>query len=217
MSKRGVLTVISGFSGAGKGTLMKKLVEKYQYGLSVSATTRTPREGEVHGREYFFLSREEFEQMIDRKELIEWAEYVGNYYGTPKTYVEEQLAQGKDVILEIEIQGALQVRDIFPEASLVFVTPPTAKELRERLVSRGTEDIAAIDKRMNRAIEESKFMPQYDYIVINDKLEDCVEELHQLIEKEEQRQNSTNAPRETKDYKEFILKIQKELKELVTI
>lgn len=211
MSRKGVLAVISGFSGAGKGTLMKKLVEKYQYGLSVSATTRTPREGEVHGREYFFLSKEEFEQMIKNKELIEWAEYVGNYYGTPKTYVEEQLAQGKDVILEIEIQGALQVRDIFPDVSLVFVTPPTAKELKERLVNRGTEDIATIDKRMSRAIEESKFMPQYDYIVINDKLEDCVEELHQLIEKEGERQNTTSESRKKEDYSEFIQKIQKEL------
>lgn len=211
MSKRGVLTVISGFSGAGKGTLMKKIVEKYQYGLSVSATTREPREGEVHGREYFFLSKAEFEQMIEKKELIEWAEYVGNYYGTPKAYVEEQLAKGKDVILEIEIQGALQVRNIFPDVTLVFVTPPTAKELRERLVSRGTEDLATIEKRMNRAIEESKFMPQYDYIVINDKLEDCVEELHQLIEKEGERQNTTNEPRKAQDYKEFIQKIQKEL------
>lgn len=211
MSRKGVLAVISGFSGAGKGTLMKKLVEKYQYGLSVSATTRTPREGEVHGREYFFLSKEEFEQMIKNKELIEWAEYVGNYYGTPKTYVEEQLAQGKDVILEIEIQGALQVRDIFPDVSLVFVTPPTAKELKERLVNRGTEDIATIDKRMSRAIEEGKFMPQYDYIVINDKLEDCVEKLHQLIEKEGERQNTTSEPRKKEDYSEFIQKIQKEL------
>lgn len=211
MSRRGVLTVISGFSGAGKGTLMKKIVEKYQYGLSVSATTREPREGEVHGREYFFLSKAEFEQMIEKKELIEWAEYVGNYYGTPKAYVEEQLTKGKDVILEIEIQGALQVRNIFPDVTLVFVTPPTAKELRERLVSRGTEDLATIEKRMNRAIEESKFMPQYDYIVINDKLEDCVEELHQLIEKEGERQNTTNEPRKAQDYKEFIQKIQKEL------
>lgn len=211
MSRRGVLTVISGFSGAGKGTLMKKIVEKYQYGLSVSATTRTPREGEVHGREYFFLSKEEFEQMIEKKELIEWAEYVGNYYGTPKAYVEEQLAKGKDVILEIEIQGALQVRNIFPDVTLVFVTPPTAKELKERLVNRGTEDLATIDKRMTRAIEESKFMPQYDYIVINDKLEDCVEELHQLIEKEGERQNTTNEPRKTQNNKEFIQKIQKEL------
>lgn len=211
MSRRGVLTVISGFSGAGKGTLMKKIVEKYQYGLSVSATTRAPREGEVHGREYFFLSKDEFEQMIEKKELIEWAEYVGNYYGTPKAYVEEQLSKGKDVILEIEIQGALQVRNIFPDVTLVFVTPPTAKELKERLVSRGTEDLATIEKRMTRAIEESKFMPQYDYIVINDKLEDCVEELHQLIEKEGERQNSTNEPRKLQDYKEFIQKIQKEL------
>lgn len=211
MSRRGVLTVISGFSGAGKGTLMKKIVEKYQYGLSVSATTRAPREGEVHGREYFFLTKEEFEQMIEKKELIEWAEYVGNYYGTPKAYVEEQLSKGKDVILEIEIQGALQVRNIFPDVTLVFVTPPTAKELKERLVSRGTEDLATIEKRMTRAIEESKFMPQYDYIVINDKLEDCVEELHQLIEKEGERQNTTNEPRKLQDYKEFIQKIQKEL------
>lgn len=211
MSRRGVLTVISGFSGAGKGTLMKKIVEKYQYGLSVSATTRAPREGEVHGREYFFLSKDEFEQMIEKKELIEWAEYVGNYYGTPKAYVEEQLSKGKDVILEIEIQGALQVRNIFPDVTLVFVTPPTAKELKERLVSRGTEDLATIEKRMTRAIEESKFMPQYDYIVINDKLEDCVEELHQLIEKEGERQNTTNEPRKLQDYKEFIQKIQKEL------
>lgn len=211
MSRRGVLTVISGFSGAGKGTLMKKIVEKYHYGLSVSATTRAPRNGEVHGREYFFLSKEEFKQMIEKNELIEWAEYVGNYYGTPKAYVEEQLDKGKDVILEIEIQGALQVRNIFPDVTLVFVTPPTAKELRERLVSRGTEDAATIDKRMSRAVEESKFMPQYDYIVINDKLEDCVEELHQLIEKEGERQNTTKEPRKIQDYGAFIQKIQEEL------
>lgn len=214
MSRKGVLTVVSGFSGAGKGTLMKALVEKYQYGLSVSATTRSPREGEKDGREYFFLSKEKFEQMIEHDEFIEWAKYVDNYYGTPKAYVEEQLAKGKDVILEIEIQGALQVRDIFPDVLLVFVTPPSAIELRNRLVNRGTEDLAIIDKRMSRAVEESEFMDQYDEIAINDKLEVCVEELHQLIEKEGVRQNTTKEPRIKKDYSDFIQRIQKELKEL---
>lgn len=212
MSRKGVLTVVSGFSGAGKGTLMKELVDKYQYGLSISATTRAPREGEVHGREYFFLSKEEFEQMIEKGELIEWAKYVDNYYGTPKAYVEEQLAGGKDVILEIEIQGALQVRSVFPNALLVFVTPPTAKELRKRLEGRGTEDAVTIDKRMSRAIEESEFMAQYDYIAVNDKLEVCVEELHRLIEQEGERQNTTEKLRQKEDYSAFIRKIQEELK-----
>ena len=214
MSRKGVLTVVSGFSGAGKGTLMKELVEKYQYGLSISATTRSPREGETDGREYFFLSKEKFEQMIENGEFIEWAKYVDNYYGTPKAYVEEQLAKGKDVILEIEIQGALQVREVCPDALLVFVTPPSAIELRNRLVGRGTEDLATIDKRMGRAVEESEFMEQYDYIAINDKLEDCVEELHQLIEKEGVRQNTTKELRKIEDYHEFIQKIQNELRSL---
>ncbi|MBQ3601272.1 MAG: guanylate kinase, partial [Lachnospiraceae bacterium] len=123
MNKKGILTVVSGFSGAGKGTLMKELVKKYGYSLSISATTREPRAGEVNGREYFFLTKEEFEKMIEEGQLIEWAKYVDNYYGTPKAYVEEKLAEGKDVILEIEIQGALQVKKVFPDALLVFVTP----------------------------------------------------------------------------------------------
>ena len=156
MNKKGVLTVVSGFSGAGKGTLMKALLEKYEYGLSISATTRAPRDGELNGREYFFLSKEQFEEMIAKKELIEWAKYGDNYYGTPKAYVEEQLSVGKNVILEIEIQGALNVKEMFPDALLIFVTPPTAKELKERLIGRGTEDIATIEKRLTRALEESK-------------------------------------------------------------
>ena len=140
MKKRGILIVVSGFSGAGKGTVMRALLEKYDnYALSISATTRNPREGEVDGREYFFKTTEEFEKMIAQDELIEYARYVNNYYGTPKAYVEEQLAAGKDVILEIEIQGALKIKKKFPEAVLIFVTPPSAGELRNRLAGRGTE------------------------------------------------------------------------------
>lgn len=189
MKKRGVLTVVSGFSGAGKGTLMKSLLAKYEYGLSISATTRKPREGEVHGREYFFLSKEEFENMIDEEAFIEWAQYVGNYYGTPRAYVEEQLDAGKNVILEIEIQGAINVRKMFPEALLIFVTPPTAQELKSRLVGRGTETMEVIEKRMKRALEECPYMKQYDTIAVNDDLEVCVEEIHELIERKSQHEN----------------------------
>ena len=181
MSKKGVLTVVSGFSGAGKGTLMKALLKKYDYELSISATTRSPRVGEEHGREYFFLTREEFESMIETGKLIEWAEYVGNYYGTPKEYVEQRLNEGKDVILEIEIQGALKVREIFPDALLLFVTPPNITELKSRLVGRGTESMETIMKRLARASEEANFMEHYDYIIVNDDLDECVETTHQVI------------------------------------
>ena len=129
MNKKGILIVVSGFSGAGKGTIMKELLKQYDnYALSISATTREPRPGEEEGREYFFKTVEEFEKMIAKDELIEYARYVDNYYGTPRAYVEEQLEAGKDVILEIEIQGALKVKEKFPETLLLFVTPPTAKE-----------------------------------------------------------------------------------------
>lgn len=187
MSKQGILTVVSGFSGAGKGTLMKALLNRYDYGLSISATTRAPRVGEEDGREYFFLTRERFESMIEQGELIEWAEYVGNYYGTPKKYVEEQLAAGKDVILEIEVQGAFRIREQFPDALLLFITPPNAKELKNRLVHRGTESMDKIEKRLNRASEEAVFMKQYDYIVVNDDLDECVEHLNGIIENEHSR------------------------------
>ena len=140
MSKqKGILTVLSGFSGAGKGTVLRRLLEKYDnYALSISATTRGPREGEENGREYFFKTREEFEKMIAKDELIEYAMYVNNYYGTPKAYVQEQLAEGKDVILEIEVQGALKVKEKFPDTPLIFITPPTAGELKRRRTDRGT-------------------------------------------------------------------------------
>ena len=159
MNTHGILIVVSGFSGSGKGTIMKELLKRYDnYALSISATTRAPREGETDGREYFFKTREEFEKMIAKEELIEYAEYVNNYYGTPRAYVEEQLTAGKDVILEIEIQGALKVKKKFPDTLLLFVTPPSAEELRKRLIGRGTETMEVIEQRMQRAIEESDGM-----------------------------------------------------------
>ena len=155
MSK-GILVVVSGFSGAGKGTVMKRLLEKYDdYALSVSVTTRAPRPGEEDGIAYFFRSREEFEQLIREDALIEYAQYVENYYGTPRSYVEEQLSAGRNVILEIEIQGAMKVKEKIPEALLVFVTPPTVAELEKRLKGRGTETDQVIADRLARAGEEA--------------------------------------------------------------
>ncbi len=203
MKQKGILIVVSGFSGAGKGTLMKALLGKYDdYALSISATTRNPREGEVDGREYFFKTKEDFEKMIAQDELIEYARYVENYYGTPRAYVEEQLNAGKDVILEIEIQGALKVKEKFPETLLLFVTPPNAEELKRRLVGRGTETMEVIESRMRRASEEAEGMEAYDYLVINDDLEACVEEMHKIIKSEHNR-SLRNA--------EFISQIKKEL------
>ncbi|RHN14194.1 guanylate kinase [Dorea formicigenerans] len=188
MNKEGILIVVSGFSGAGKGTIMKALLERYDnYALSISATTRNPRPGEEEGKAYFFKTTEEFEKMIAKDDLIEYAMYVGNYYGTPKAYVEEQLRAGKDVILEIEIQGALKVKEKFPNTLLLFVTPPSAEELRKRLEGRGTETQEVIDGRMKRAIEEAEYMDQYDYLVVNDELGVCVEEMHHLIQGEHER------------------------------
>ncbi len=184
VTNKGVLVVLSGFSGAGKGTVVKRLLEKYDnYALSVSATTRSPREGEEEGKSYFFRSREQFEQMIQNDELIEYAEYVHNYYGTPRAYVDERLAEGYDVILEIEIQGALNIRKMYPDAILIFVTPPTFGELRERLVGRGSESSEVIENRMRRAAEESDIMPEYDYLVTNTfgELEQCVDQVHGII------------------------------------
>lgn len=188
MKEKGILIVVSGFSGSGKGTIMKEMMRQYDnYALSISATTRNPRPGEEDGREYFFKTVEEFEKMIAKDELIEYARYVDNYYGTPRAYVEEQLDAGKDVILEIEIQGALKVKEKFPETLLLFVTPPNAKELRNRLVGRGTETMDVIDFRMNRAKEEAEGMDQYDYLIINDVLQDCVEQMHRIIQGEHRR------------------------------
>ena len=145
-------------------------------------TTREPRKGEKEGVSYFFVSKERFEDAISNGELVEYANYVGNYYGTPKKYVEDMIESGKDVILEIEMQGAMQVKTRFPDAVLVFVTPPNADELKRRLMSRGTESEEVVNKRMKRAYEESAFVDRYDYLLVNDDLDNCVKELHMLIE-----------------------------------
>lgn len=203
MRHKGILIVVSGFSGAGKGTLMKRLVQDYDnYALSISATTRSPRPGEEDGREYFFLQKEQFEQKIAENGLIEYARYCDNYYGTPRKYVEEQLAQGKDVILEIEIQGALKVKKQYPDALLLFVMPPSAAELRNRLVGRGTETPEVIEKRMHRAVEEAEGIENYEYLVVNDDLDSCVRQLHEIIKA------AHNTPLRNE---EFIEKIRRDL------
>ena len=203
MNKRGILAIISGFSGAGKGTVVNKLLEKDNYAVSISATTREPRQGEVDGKNYFFKSRDEFENMIENNQLIEYAEYVGNYYGTPRDYVFKKLEEGYDVILEIEMQGALKVKEKFPETALIFITPPSADELKKRLVGRGTETIEQIDKRMSRAVDDCDYMNKYDYIVVNDDLDECVDEIHRLL------QSIHNAK---ENQSELIEKITEELK-----
>ena len=182
--KKGILVVVSGFSGSGKGTIMKKLMEKYseKYALSVSATTRSPRPGEEHGVDYFFVTKEQFEDMIHKEELVEYAQYVSNYYGTPKAYVEEQLTAGKSVILEIEIQGALKIKEQFPDTLLLFVTAPSAEELKNRLTGRGTETQEVIAARLSRAVEESQGMEEYDYLVVNDKIDETVDLVDTIIE-----------------------------------
>ncbi len=205
MSDQGILAVVSGFSGAGKGTLMKELLSRYDnYALSISATTRSPRDGEVHGREYFFVTDEEFDRMIREEELLEYARYVKHSYGTPKSYVLEQLQAGKDVILEIEIQGALKVKEEFPDTLLLFVSAPDAAELRRRLTGRGSESGEVIRERLARAKEEAEGMDRYDYLLINDDLDACVEEMHRIIQAQHARMSNN---------RRFVEKIRAELAE----
>lgn len=206
MSSKGILIIVSGFAGSGKGTIMKKLLHLNEnYALSVSATTRKPRAGEREGKEYFFKSVSEFEELIKREKLLEYAKYVNNYYGTPKQYVDEQIEKGKDVILEIEIQGALEVKKKYKNAILVFIMPPNALELKNRLVCRGTEDDRMIAARLKRAHEESKELDKYDYLVVNDNIEESVLALHNIIQCEH-RKVSRNVS--------IINKIMKELESL---
>ncbi len=198
--------VVSGFAGTGKGTIMKKLISEYEnYALSVSMTTRAPRPGEENGREYFFVTKEQFEEKIAKDGLIEHACYVGNYYGTPRDYVEQKLEEGKDVVLEIELQGALSVKERFPDSVLVFVLPPSATELKARLVGRGTETMEVIEKRMKRAVEESEFIERYDYILVNDDVDRCTKQLHEMLQA---------AHQTPKLHEGFIRRLQEELKEI---
>lgn len=203
---KGVLVIVSGFSGAGKGTVTKELVKRYdRYALSISATSREPRPGECDGRDYFFKSKEEFEKMIQEDAFIEHAMYMDNYYGTPYSYVASQLEAGKDVILEIEVQGALQVKEKYPEAVTIFMSTPTAEILKKRLVGRGTETPEKIAGRLSRAQEEAELMERYDYLIINDELEECIAGLHTLIQSQHSRASQN---------KVFINAIKKQLKEI---
>lgn len=182
MDTKGKLIVVSGFSGAGKGTIMKRLLSDYEdYELSISVTTRPPREGELEGKSYYFRSQDTFDKMIEQGYFIEYARYVGKSYGTPVDFVEQKMAEGKKVLLEIEIQGALQVKEKYPSAHLIFITPPDARTLVNRLIDRGSETSEVIRSRLARAIAEADGVDQYNDIVINDDLDICVKEVNQII------------------------------------
>ncbi|QII24528.1 guanylate kinase [Bacillus altitudinis] len=196
MKERGLLIVLSGPSGVGKGTVRQAIFsqEDTKFEYSISVTTRKPREGERNGVDYFFKTREEFEHMIENKKLLEWAEYVGNYYGTPVDYVEQTLSEGKDVFLEIEVQGALQVREAFPEGLFIFLAPPSLSELQNRIITRGTESEDLILNRMAAAKEEIEMMDAYDYVVENDDVELACERIKAIVLAEHLRRDRV-APR----------------------
>ena len=213
-SEKGILVIISGFSGAGKGTLVNKLMTDYkdEYALSISATTRAPRQGEQEGVHYFYKSREEFESMIAADELLEYAMYVDNYYGTPKKYVLDRMNEGKNVLLEIEMQGAMKIKARFPDTKLIFVSAPSAAVLHERLVGRDTETEEVIKKRMCRACEEAEDMGQYEYLLINDELEESTKLLHEIITNEKVNESVKNEPFLMNRNTEFVDNMRKELK-----
>lgn len=183
MKKRGMLVIISGPSGSGKGTVVKKL-SRDDIALSISKTTRQPRYGEIEGRDYFFCTKEEFIYERDRGYFLEHAEFVGNMYGTPKKYVQEQIENGNAVILEIDIVGALQIKEKFEDSVSIFIIPPTFKELADRLKNRKTDDIDTIIRRIKRAKKEIEYIERYDYLVVNDEIEATVNKLHTIIDSE---------------------------------
>lgn len=186
MAKRGMLIVLSGPSGVGKGTVRKRIFEQddNKFDYSVSMTTRKMRPGEVNGKDYYFVSKEEFEQEIANGGMLEYAQYVDNYYGTPLKYVNEKLDSGKDVFLEIEVKGAMQVRKKCPDGLFIFLTPPDLMELRQRIINRGTDDMATIDKRMEKAKGEIEMMQNYDYAVVNDEVDKAAEKIKTIIRAE---------------------------------
>lgn len=186
MSKRGMLIVLSGPSGVGKGTVRKAIFaqDNNKFDYSVSMTTRQMRPGEINGKDYYFVTKEEFEKEIAEGGMLEYAQYVDNYYGTPLKYVNEMLDEGKDVFLEIEVKGAMQVREKVPDGLFIFLTPPDLMELRQRLVNRGTDDLDVIDMRMKKAVDEIEMMQNYDYAVVNDEVEAAAEKIKTIIRAE---------------------------------
>lgn len=179
---KGKLLIISGFSGVGKGTIVEKMLEAFDnYKISISCTTRNPRPAEEDGVHYHFISKDEFKKMIENDELLEHAKYVDNYYGTPKKFVDDCLERGDNVILEIESEGARKVKHKMPEAIMIFVLPPSAKHLKDRLVGRGSEDLDAIEKRLSKAVEETDAMKHYDYFVINDEIESAAKTIDDIV------------------------------------
>ncbi|MDG5470234.1 guanylate kinase [Jeotgalibacillus sp. ET6] len=195
MNEKGLLIVLSGPSGVGKGTVRKELFSdpKTTYEYSISMTTRLPREGEVNGTDYFFKTRSEFEALIEQDKLLEFAEYVGNYYGTPVDYVRETINKGRDVFLEIEVQGARQIREKFPEGLFIFLAPPSLSELQSRLVHRGTESSDIIASRVEKARKELEMMNLYDYVVENDHVELACERIHAIVLAEHLRRDRVEA------------------------
>ncbi|SDB88013.1 guanylate kinase [Pelagirhabdus alkalitolerans] len=185
IEQKGILFILSGPSGVGKGTVRKSLFEKdTELRYSISTTTRPIREGEKEGVDYFYRSKNEFEEMIENNQLLEYAQYVGNYYGTPRQYVEETLDAGKDVFLEIEVQGALQVKENFPEGVFIFLSPPSLEELKNRIVSRGTETESLVMNRLKAAKEEIELMDAYDYVVVNDQVSRAVDKVQAIVKSE---------------------------------
>jgi len=190
MSCSGLLVVLSAPSGTGKGTLVKLLREQDEnIRLSVSATTRKPRKGEIDGRDYFFKTEEEFEKMIENNELIEWVKYCNNYYGTPREFVDSSLSLGYDVLLEIEVEGAANIKKLYPESVLVFILPPSFDELKKRIIGRGTEKPEVIEMRLEQAKKELGYVFMYDYVVVNDKIEDAVQKIRSIITAEKLKYN----------------------------
>ena len=210
INKKGLLLVVSGPSGTGKGTICKDIVAKHEdINLSISATTRNPRVGEVEGKSYFFKTKEEFEAMVDRGEFLEHAMIYDNYYGTPKKAIFDELNMGRDVILEIEMQGAMQIKEVYPQAVFIFVLPPSLQELRNRIVGRGTETEERIEKRFNSAYDEIKLLGDYDYFIFNNIVEKSSEEILNILEVEKNKVSR---------YKKDILDMfEKEIKNVKTI
>ena len=185
MFREGLLVVVSGPSGTGKGTLLSNIRQKENYiKFSVSATTREPRNGEVEGVNYFFKTHEEFSSMIKNGELVEWVKYCDNYYGTPKKCIEDTIKSGFDCLLEIEVEGALNIKNIYPDCVSIFILPPSFDELRRRIEGRGTEKPEAIEKRMEKAIKEMKYVDKYDYVVVNDDIEEAVNSIKCILASE---------------------------------